>query len=670
MVYVGTPERHGSREGEAAIIDPALAVSPTESLEAVPDLDYGPSYRDIRPKQRALFLRWLAGGRQDPRIPIGYVFLFFYGLEARLVIDGPAGLVSAAERAALIAELYRLLDIYGQNNSFCVYATELAELAECTQRTTPRYLEPPPTPRDAWTPSLSLRLGLGEMAAEAIPMPAPWAIAWLDADREVSLPTPARRCRSEWERLFALRYAKQYGAGIKLHASTRMLSISHNVASPGLRGTVTFPLGVPDVFALTGPRKKIAELAFACSSELDSFSRFVGKRPDERSSIEAIALLPMELAAEVATEWAAQVIASLEGPAITLPTSHVFRGKISKDLVIATQRLLEAKELGMEPDPRRGGPLPKEDGKIVLFRLIGPEGPATTEYVVMALLLQVAVTVAAADGKITAEEVEHLEGRIDAHLSFGPPERARLRAHLQWLVAERPGLTTLKKKLGSMTPTQRDLFADFLVGVAWADGAIATEEVKLLSKLFPLLGLDTAQVHRRIHAHAAANTPGARAPVKVASGAAEAGFAIPKPKSKKHPGGLDADLIAEKEAESAAVQDLLSSIFDVDDETEASPPPPPRPSTVTPEPPSTAGSLGALAGGRLSVELTAFARALAARAEWTKSEVDAIARDQGLMAGGALEKINDVAFDVCDQPFAIGDDPIEIDAAILEEILS
>jgi len=61
-------------------------------------------------------LRWLVDGRQDPNCYIGYVFLYFYGLERRLLVDGRASPAAAAERESLLAEVRRL-DIASEADS-------------------------------------------------------------------------------------------------------------------------------------------------------------------------------------------------------------------------------------------------------------------------------------------------------------------------------------------------------------------------------------------------------------------------------------------------------------------------------------------------------------------------------------------------------------------------
>ena len=83
MVYVsdGKP-----REDEASCIDLSLEIG-IPAYEAPGSLGYYPTYAKISPNQRANYLRWLSSGRVDPLSDIGYAFLFFYGLERRLLLE-------------------------------------------------------------------------------------------------------------------------------------------------------------------------------------------------------------------------------------------------------------------------------------------------------------------------------------------------------------------------------------------------------------------------------------------------------------------------------------------------------------------------------------------------------------------------------------------------------
>lgn len=66
----------------STIYSTVSAVYPSPE-EDVPKLSYFPSYSEMTPTQRGVYLRWLCDVTQE--IDIGYVFVYFYGLERHLL---------------------------------------------------------------------------------------------------------------------------------------------------------------------------------------------------------------------------------------------------------------------------------------------------------------------------------------------------------------------------------------------------------------------------------------------------------------------------------------------------------------------------------------------------------------------------------------------------------
>lgn len=60
-----------------------LPAADPKHAENVPKLSYFPSYSEMQPEQRGLYLRWLYDVAEP--IDIGYVFVYYYGLERHLV---------------------------------------------------------------------------------------------------------------------------------------------------------------------------------------------------------------------------------------------------------------------------------------------------------------------------------------------------------------------------------------------------------------------------------------------------------------------------------------------------------------------------------------------------------------------------------------------------------
>lgn len=112
LIYVGTGLKAVggyTNSIEPALIDPALLVANFDPDYSGSTMNYWPSYSTISPRARAAYLEWLARGRKDPSINISYVFLFFYGLERRVLIDAQKSEDARADVELIITEVERVL---------------------------------------------------------------------------------------------------------------------------------------------------------------------------------------------------------------------------------------------------------------------------------------------------------------------------------------------------------------------------------------------------------------------------------------------------------------------------------------------------------------------------------------------------------------------------------
>ena len=120
---------------ESSLVDPSLPIMDMPMTYEDESLGYWPSYSSISSGCRGAFLKWLSSDRSNPNVPLGYVFIYLYGLERRVVVDNPEsdirGKVSSYELPELCLifdEVKRLRSIYGSSNSFYRYSTRLLEL--------------------------------------------------------------------------------------------------------------------------------------------------------------------------------------------------------------------------------------------------------------------------------------------------------------------------------------------------------------------------------------------------------------------------------------------------------------------------------------------------------------------------------------------------------------
>ena len=683
MVYFGAGLRpvSGYRgDIEPALLDPHRKVSSNRSDHSGQLMGYWPSYSSIDPASRAAYLHWLAQGRQDPGAYIGYVYLFFYGIERRVLVDARDSEQAKGEIDGLLAEVERLLQIYGGSNSFRGYARSFLAMARLLYRPIDLATLQPPRSREGWEIPLSVKIALGAFAAEDKPIPPEWAYTWAICSPDIRLRTPAQRCPDEFGELFKIRYVEAFkDGGLKVKPNTARISAAYRPASPSFFGSISLTLdSLPDITVLVGAVRRLQEIADRAQQDLDVYSRWLGRTGESRG-LAAVALLPPELArgrendeVRLFVDWIDGVLAGgdsavVNGADLVERWPCQVEGKFSRRDAEMLAGFLGQRGYGLEPDVRFGGP-PPGSGPSVLFRL-APEGSPEpgAAYHAAAVLLHLAVTVSAADGAVSETEERHLLAHLESALHLSPAERARLKAHLRWLVASPPGLTGLKKKIEPLGEPQRREIGQFLVTVAGADGHVGAEELKLLSRIYPLLGLEAQAVYSDVHALASAEAPplpAATEPVTVRpAGPAPAGFPLPPPKAARPASGitLDPRKVQAKLAETEAIAGVLEGIFSEEEEKPA------RTAIVQPTGPVAVG-LPPLAG--LDQPHSAFLRRLAEKTAWERMEVERLAGELGLLPDGALEIINESAFERCGAPLVEGDETLEIDTQVLEEMLA
>jgi uncharacterized tellurite resistance protein B-like protein len=633
-------------------------------------MGYWPSYSNIEPGCRAAYLQWLADGRHAPNACIGYVFLYFYGLERRLLVDAKRSNAAIAERAELLAEVQRLLDIYGTNGSFRSYAGALMSVLASASGDR-RYLTAPPTRKSGWDLPAELRLGLGQLAADRLPLPVAWALAWLRLHPEGWLRTPATRCPEEFDEVFGRRYRERCGEGMIIRPGSASLARSYHPASAAIsEWHAASGERIPDVGDLSGPLAMLREVAGEACSELDAYSRYLGRHPDAAGAAAALALLPegidrpWDSATQAMVAWAQDTLRSGEysqvaaAELITRWSAACPPARSARQDAVMLALVLERHGLGLEPDVRFGGRAVTGQAPVILFRR-GAEviSAAGDGYRAAATVTHLGAAVAAADGRVATAEQDLLERQVARAFSLADDERRRLHALFLRALADPPTPVALRKRATLLSAEERRQAGELLVAVAAADGEIAPAEADLLGRLLDILGLDV----QRMLGDAAVRRPEPLARMRTA-GLPARGFAIPKPVAPPEPErktiivSLDPALIAARLAESARAASYLAEIFTDDAVADAASPPGLPVMAVT-------GRAG------LDPPHTALLERLSAQPTWARCELEALAAGLGLLTDGAVEALNDAAYDLAGEPLCEGADPIDINHYALEEML-
>lgn len=651
MVYVGKPPRIGSPyygESCRAYIDPSLSVARVGSDKNGDHMSYWPGYSSIPAVCRATYLDWLADGREDGTISPGYLFLFFYGLERRFLVEQP----SDDERREIVTEVVRLKSLFSENYSAQRYLGEFVDLARIAAMGKVSLDDPALKQaileNRSWDVPFSLKFALGGIIANGNALDAEWMHLWLMCHPERRMRTPAERCGEEFKALFKLKFEALYPDGLKVRTPRKLLKMEYRAASSEFNCSVSPATGdgggvaIPDVTDLRSPVQKAQKIADEVMDELDKFSRYLGRNPEGRETIEAQALLPAELWSlfpsgelEALKDWARERVAA-GGLVPALDLISRLEGetpeKLGKRNLTGAADALARIGFGMAPDPRFSLRGPKIDEPVVIFELGEPieqlEDVSPT-YRTELFELALATFVAHADSKIVEAERRALRQKIDAVSGLSELERKRLHANLEWYLEVPPDMSWLRSKLKDAGAEHHLALRAAVVAIAHADSVIQSEEVASIEKIYKALGIDAGLVYADLHA---GDVPDG--PVRVKAAEAEAlGEQIPEePKAKA--ASLDAARIAAIRDDTERVSSVLGEIFSTDED-------------VSDEVIAAHALPSSMAG--LDPKHAMLVEEIIQREHWTDDEFDEIVGKQGLMPSGALEVVNEWAFDKFDE---------------------
>jgi uncharacterized tellurite resistance protein B-like protein len=671
LVYVCDGQRSSS---EASCIDRRHPIGKPVA-EPVGSLGYYPEYSRLSSDQRANYLQWLAGGRTGRLSNIGYAFLYFYGLERRLLIDDQ-------DLSPVVKKVVRLLETYtfsgsfdGYLSRFLSYTLARSGIGTLKEKWFQAVFERTRAQRD----EQHLAVGLAWLFSNERPLPPGWAcrIARLDprSPRSVVL----ERLPDQFNALFLKRYRDRYGNGMKLTAAKRDREVTYQPASPSRSpyassSTELKPVKIPHVMGIQSQFEPLVKIWRSCVEELKPLSRVMAKGADvsNRAAYEA---LPGELKAEtehpdksrwdqVAAEQAQEdgtvlvkvgMLAEIQG--------YAPRARLTAKQSEALAQTAHSVGFMIEPDPRITNRAYGWEDHAVLFR---PEDrpilPQDHHFAGASLLLELGMFIAAADGEIEEQEVNHIASFLESQFLLDPADARRLESLKRVFLKQHPSIAGTGKRLQKIANTRQvESIGQFLFGVANVNGSIEKAEITALRSAYRALGIDPKSLDRQLAEYSRLQ----KEPIQVVARQEHesTGEAIPAQNvaAARPLYALDKSLIELLMRETDQVRSILGEAMGddeaADDAEAASPPSPP------PEPPRPDLRFEGL-DGRYSAVLAL----LCARTSWSRPEFDALVRGHSLMPSGALDIINEWAYERFDDPILEEDgDSIRVHSQLVVE---
>lgn len=635
-------------DSDASLVNDAFPIEPGSRHYYDESLGYWPSFATLSPRCRGAYLDWLASDRSDASCPVGYVFIYFYGLERRVLADGTQEAISDDEFKALFEEISRLRTVFQASGSFRHYATQLLEMMIVLR---PKLLSIY-TENEYFSSrsSLLFRLNLATVVDKGQPICAALALAWIYYFPDYTLRTPARRCHAEFSALFKQRYTQKYGDGIVVKPNKTRLYLSYTPASGTLRELqVKKQMDLPDPSVLKAPVQKLISVAESCINALDAYSRYLGKKDASPSDVAAIMLLPDEILTEDAERlfaefkhWADEKIREHSGLAtvadfwarLGMPVPD----KINKKEAELMQNFARRAGYGIAPDMRYHLVRPDPEGHLVLF----PEGHAefyvpSAEFTSVSVALRLGAMIAQMDKRVDVAEQAALEKTINHNDALSPTEKRSLHAYLTWRLNTPANQAGLKGKIEQLSDKDKSSIGNVIISVACADGKIDPAEIKQLEKIYASLGLDSSAVTSDIHRLSTAETT----PTAT----------LQTPSATSGAFSLDERILARHESDTTDVRQLLNTIFTEDEPADESP------AEIPPH-----------AGAGLDEAHHQLYQRLQEKERWARNEVAELCQQFNLMLSGAIEAINDWSFEQVDAPVLDDDDDIYVDLEIAQEL--
>ena len=636
LLYLGHLDLSGST-AEPSVIDPTLPVAgPTSCHERL--MGYWPSYSSISPEARAAYLSWLSTGKSDPQADIGYVFLYFYGLEKRLFTLPSCDPKVTPEVDTIRNEVERLAGIYGDRGTFGSYSGSLLDYIDAKSFTLPTLESLPkaPDPRKIHSRRLSVKLGAGVYAKAGEPLPAEWAYCLFASITSATLyaaEDPLPNLRRE---LFNYIYKERFGEGITLSKTGPKITADHHFGNASLMQTTVarIEIPLPDVTMNQQSMEDIQKVGTEASAVFRKFSSFATENPEECHSFSGLGILPVAL-------WPSEIRETYDVFRSDPPKVMKFQelpGYPSRGTTLKRFRLnnfvekLATMGLGLDPDSRLGVELPGPDDPVAVFaaRNLENRNTVSKHFNGAALLLQLASIVASSSEGFSDAEASTILSYLDSEIDLPECEKQRLAARLAVYRQYPPTPARLRKQINGMACEIRESIANFLVQVAAADGTIDPSEVRTLEDLFRLLGLEKAALYSKIHAIQTQGKITSAGRTKGVTGSDGIRF--------------DVDRIAALRSESAKISTILDKVFESTEEQV----------DIAAVPENRDTLLG------LDPEDADLLKALLSKSQWTRSEAEQLCSNRGLMIDGAFERINDAAFDRFDSAIIEGDESIDV----------
>lgn len=578
---------------EASCIDKSLLVENYKD-KTLPALPYWPQYSSIIPTQRWKYLEWLSRGRTTDLDEIGYAFIFFYGLERRALIE-------KMDYEEILSEVQRLLSRYPVSGSFTSYLHQFTAYVIGSRITGVNE-----TVIKKYFPKFD---NLSEVTTKVVlswhwsnNKSIPWDLCYSISKNSSAFPRTnlTHKTPELLKPLFKRKFLEHFPEGIPYSSHYDQFQMNYRPASPSLLQHIGYPRGIdriePLMLALpvqtTLHYETLIKIWNDCIDELKPVVSRLSRSNGEMTR-EIFSILPESLKREIVhpdqKSWEALISTTQKsGGEILLPISDIAHvlGIEKRDALTASQSKIittTVNDLGyyIVPDQTISGASYKWNDSVVVIHRDNQDAVPSKNFQFAALIYEIGYGISASDNDVSMEEMAYLNKFISEKFSLNSFEIQCLSGLKIVLEHQAPSLSRIGKRLSKhLSPEQKLVFARFVGEMVTLDNKVMKGEVKALKTIFKSLEIDPVISTELIDTIIIGHPP--EDPVTVLkSDAARKGEVIP-PREIAPEFTLDKEKLKQTLSDTRDVQDLLSSVFEQEDEPENDI----EPEIITPKPPT------------------------------------------------------------------------------------
>ena len=486
LIYISNSRNKSSAR---YIISKKLKVNHNENYDYI---GYWPSYSTLSPGQRGMFLKWLSQGKNNPAIDIGYVFIYFYGLEYRVLQENK-------DLELIGYEIIRLRKYYASNRSFLGYSERLLAyiISNLNDKNIARKIFKAVEPgldkySNIYRSGIHLKIKGSNFidVDELISL-----IPTFESVNRSSIPKKVGDYFNKYFKIIAEEEIKEAIAQVKLKEyKERYWSASQftdrDYYYKGLR-----------IIADRNIQNKLSNKWKQAIEDFRPYSR----KLNTYNLREIFHLLPDKLKKTIEhplKKQLTEIEEKLVGKAVTISeitsylgieTSEKLNSKQCKEII---DTLLYANII-IEPNAVYFKKNYKKNDLVLLSKTEKASILNTSDYKQAALLVDLGVDLAYADDDYSDEEAQQIYLAVSSGFLYTTLEFEHLKLRVELYKAQKPNISGILNKISENLGTKNlKTLSRYLVGVALADGHFTNEENKKIKGFLSKLGVKESDIEK------------------------------------------------------------------------------------------------------------------------------------------------------------------------------